>query len=125
MPLKEIICTQDQYLLFQKKLLAKEKKMESTSPNTKPPQTPSPMRRFRNALDNSRTGLSRSTNGIGKIFGGNPLGRSRNGMDRSWNGMDRSKSGMDGSRNGLDRSLAGLSPEDEGEKLSGKTPLII
>jgi hypothetical protein len=114
MPLKDNICSSEEYILFQKKLL--EKSMESATTTEKPPHTPSPSRRFRTIVDKSRNSLNLSRNGLLSAFERSPLSRSRNGMDRSWSGMNRSRNGgMDGSRNGLDRSRTGLSPQDEGE----------
>ena len=92
--------------------------MEARLPQA-PPQTPSPMRRFRNVLDKSRNGLGKSRNGPG-LFGTpikSPLNKSRNGLDRSWNGVMNRKNRLDRSANGLDNSLSGLSPEDDGKLL--------
>lgn len=106
MPLNDILCTEDQYLKFQKKLI-------HDTMETAPPTTPTtPMRRFRNALDRSRTGLNVSRhslrNAMSKSMSGGPMNRSRNGLDGSRNGMNRSRNGMDRSRTGL--------PQEEEEK---------
>ena len=140
MPLNDSLCSQEQYLVFQKKILEKEMQSGVASPEMAPqattPSTPSPMRRFRTALDRSRNGLNksrnglmgvlnRSRNGLNKSRNGldgsrNGMNRSRNGMNRSRNGVNRSRNGMDNSRNGMDRSWSGLSPQDEGTYDNGE-----
>ena len=109
MPLKDSICSQDQYLKFQKKIIHNTMEIQT------PPSTP--MRRFRNALDRSKNGLNKSRSGIMgalNISRNGTLDRSRSGMDGSRNGLNVSRNGMDKSRSGMDRSRTGLTQEEEG-----------
>lgn len=130
MTLKETILSSEDYFFLQQNVL-KPGKMDSRTPQA-PVQTPSPFRRFRNALDKSRSGLDKSRNS-GGIFGGvfnnndDTLNKSQNGMDRSWNGVYSRNSASKKVANsaGLDRSLSGLSPEDEGELYLSDFSLIV